>query len=166
MAVFLTDRQKQEMLVRWDTGRYTQQELANWYGCSHQYISKIIALRASLEPGPEGEEPVAIFDALAMKNVEDCLGAIAAKIAHIIEKTPEKIDNLPLLNRSGKFVLEIRRQLKELPKDIHRPPVVMSPETIDKLAGLIPTEKREEFVTLMRTLARPQGQPESDLAEE
>ena len=163
--VFLTPRQVAEVYERYDTGKYSQEKLAGWFGCSVGLINKLMKER---EMGkPRVTKPLeSREESFSIKAAESCLGAISSKIEASLAKVPDNAASLPLLNRTAKTMLDIRRQLKELPKDIHRPPVVMDPETVDKLAELIPAEDREEFVTLMRSLAQPQGQPESDLAED
>jgi len=162
-SVFLTDRQKREMFERWDTGRYTQMELAEWYGCSQQTISNLISQRDELNLGNDGE-PHEVFDALAMPNVEEFLENIAIKLSKMVEKVPDtKFENIPMMTKAAKTVLDIRKQLRELPKDLHTKSVPMNIETALKLAELIPPEHRERYMQLMRDLAQPQGELESDL---
>lgn len=150
--VVLTDRQKREMFIRVDTERYTQKELADWYGCSESYIRKLLGKRETLHL--EGEEPTELFDSLDMKNVEDSLGAVALKIAEVVEKLPVRPDSLSLLNRTAKTLLDMRKQLREMPKDLHDQTVPINFEAAMKLAMLIPQENREEYMHIMRGLAQ------------
>lgn len=160
--VFMTDRQKREMFERWDTGRYTHQELADWYGVTETTIRNLLLKRDEL--GPEEREAAVLFDALDLRNVEDSLAQIALAITETIGKVPRKQENLPLLYKGASVVLNIRKQLRELPKDLDdRTPAPIDLETTLKLAALIPPEKREEYLLIMRGLTQPQGKPESDL---
>jgi len=161
--VVLTDRQKREMFERWDTGRYTQLELANWYGCGETQIWSLIQRREELGPLEESPE---IYDALEIKNIEDVLETLMIRIGKLAQKPSlSEGDRLQLntLRTTVKTVLDVRKQLKELPKDLHTKSVPMNIETALKLAELIPPEHRERYMQLMRDLAQPQGEPESDL---
>lgn len=163
--VYLTDRQKREMFERWDTGRYTQLELATWYGCGETQIWSLIQRREEL--GPLREDDPELTDALDIKNIEDVLETIMAKIGRIASKpSMTEGDRLVLstLRGTAKTVLDIRKQLKELPKDLHdrtAPPI--DRETTREMIALIPPERQEKFLQLMRGLAQAQGQPSPDL---
>jgi len=162
--VILTDRQKREMFERWDTGRYTQLELALWYGCGETQIWSLIQRREEL--GPLREDDAQLYDALDLKNLEDALNTISGKIAKLTSKPSlSEGDRMQIatLTRAAKTMLDIRKQLKELPKDLKdRVSVPIDKATSRRLIELIPPENREEYIEIMQGLTQSQ-RSESDL---
>lgn len=166
VPVVLSPRQIAEVFERIDSGRYNHKEVAEWFGCSEQLISKLVRQR---EEGRDRSKEVAApvpdkRDSWSVQVTESCLGAIAVKVESILEKVPNNVDALPVLTRTMKTLLDSRRQLKELPKDLRAAAANVDEGSLDELVELVPEENRERFLKILKGLAQARGQPSPDLA--
>ena len=166
----LTPRQVAEIFERWDSGRYTQVELASWFGVSDGMIRKLLKEREegrdrSKEGGGILQEGVA-EEWIAIKKIEHTLGLISKVMGDIwskADRTEKDWKELSVAKGSLKSLLDARKQLKELPKDLKEAAAAVDNEAMERLVSLIPEARRGEFLDIMRGLAQPRGQPSSDL---
>ena len=157
--VYLTERQKVEMYKRWETGNFTQSELARWFGCSQQLISKIIKHLDELDT----EEQEALADAYDMATTEDGLAVVNAWVLDVMSKIPRKPENVPLVAKLHKILHDNRKQLTVFPKDLAQDSTPINFGAAVEMGMLVPEEHRKRYFELMRGLTQPSGKPKSDL---
>jgi hypothetical protein len=161
MAEVLTPRQIAEVYERWDTGKYTQSQLADWFGCSQQLISKLMKER---EEGRSRacKEDVSIAEDIAeeyiaVRAIETTLGLISKVMGDIWRKpdrTERDFKELSVAKGSMKSLLDARKQLKELPKDLKGTAAKVDDKSMERLVKLIPEDKQGEFLDIMRGLSK------------
>ena len=148
--VSLTDRQKLEMFERFDTGRYSLMDMARWYGCSDTYISNLLKSREEI-----GREAVdnELKDGLALSNIEDSMAIGAYKIGQILSSMKPKEEKAKTFKDLMKTLMDIRKQLTVMPKDLDKGSAPINFEDAMRLTELIPEEHRFEYFQLMKGLA-------------
>ena len=163
LSEVLTPRQVAEVFERHDTGRYTNVELASWFGCSEGLIRKLLKEREEGRSRADVSKAPDKSDSLSIKKTESALGAAAEKLEAIIQKCPDTLEASAQLNRTVRTLLNIRKQLKELPKDLKEAAAAVDNEAMERLVALVPEDKQGEFLDIIRGLARSRGQPSPDL---
>ena len=137
------------MFERWDTDRYSLVELARWYGCSDTYISNLIKNREEI-----GKEAVdtELQDALALSNIEDSLAIGAYKVGKILSTIKPKVENAKTIKDLVKILLDVRKQLTVMPKDLDTGSAPINFDDAMRLTELIPEEHRKEYFQIMKGL--------------
>lgn len=149
--VHLTNRQKLELFERWDTDQYSLGDMARWYSCSKSYIHGLIERREEVGKAEIDSE---LEDALALKNLEDSMAIGALKIGKILTAIKPTVANAKVIKDFMKTLLDTRKQLTMIPKDLAEGPAPISFEAAMKLAELIPEERRPEYFEIMKGLTQ------------
>lgn len=160
--VTLTTRQKLEMFERWDTGNYSLMDMARWYGCSDNYIHQLIKRREEVGKDEIDRE---LEDALALKHLENSMAIGALKIGKILTAIKPSVGNAKVIKDFMKVLLDVRKQLTHIPKDLAEGPAPISFSNAMKLAKLIPEEHRAEYFEIMKGLTQTSDKPKAEEKE-
>lgn len=159
--VVLTPRQMIEMFDRWDTERFSMEDMARWYGCSRKYIHSLIQRREELGKDLVDQE---LEDELELKALEGALHSSAGWMKYVIRHTAKKLEHAPIIAKMHKQLLDTRKQMTVMPKDLGKGTAPIDFETAMQLTELIPEKHRKKYFELMKGLTQPSGKPKSDLA--
>lgn len=157
----LTPRQMIEMFERWDTGKFSIGDMAHWYGCAKSYIHGLIERREELGKDLVDQE---LEDELELKALEGSLNSSSAWMKQVIRTTPKKLEHAPIITKMHKQLLDTRKQMTVMPKDLDTGSAPIDFKTAMALTELIPEEHRKRYFELMKGLTQPSGKPKSDLA--
>ena len=161
--VSLTPRQMVEMFERWDTGKFSIGDMSRWYNCSKSYIHGLIQRREELGKDVVDQE---LEDELELRALEATLNTSSGWMKHVIKNTPKKLENSPMIVKMHKQILDTRKQMTMMPKDLEKGSAPIDFQTAMRLTELIPEEHRREYFQLMKGLTQTSGKRKSDLDPE
>ena len=159
----LTERQRKEAYARYKSGRFSMQEIADWYAVHRSTISRLVA-----EMDEAGAEIIEMDETdahewLKVSKFEETIAKAHKRINMLLSKivlTEGDKDEIKLMKGTIKDIGSARKVLKDYPIDLKQVAANVDEAKVSRMVSFVMPEHRAEFVEILKGLSKPGGSDE------